>query len=87
MITEVSIKNISLADNIEFDLSGGFNVFTGETGAGKSLVISAIAFAFAMNSDFVKLKKENCVVLKNLYYLQSFKAGQKLICVNVVPVN
>jgi len=59
LITEVSIKNISLADNIEFDLSGGFNVFTGETGAGKSLVISAIAFAFAMNSDFVKLKKEN----------------------------
>jgi len=59
LITEVSIKNISLADSIEFDLGEGFNVFTGETGAGKSLVISAIAFAFGMNSDFVKLKKEN----------------------------
>ncbi len=58
MITEVSIKNISLADKIEFNLSGGFNVFTGETGAGKSLVISAIAFIFGMNSDFSRLKKD-----------------------------
>lgn len=58
MITEVSIKNISLADKIEFVLHEGFNVFTGETGAGKSLVISAIAFAFGMNSDFARLRKE-----------------------------
>jgi len=59
LITEVSIKNLSLADKIEFNLNTGFNVFTGETGAGKSLVISAIAFAFGMNSDFARLRKEN----------------------------
>jgi len=65
VISEVSIKNINLAERIEFGLGNGLNVFSGETGAGKSLVVSAIAFAFALNSDFARLRKDNdspCVV-------------------------
>lgn len=56
MITEVAIKNLALAENIEFTLKSGLNVFTGETGAGKSLVISAIAFAFGFRSGIVKMR-------------------------------
>ena len=40
MISTLHIKNIGIIDDITIDLKKGLNVITGETGAGKSLVIS-----------------------------------------------
>ena len=42
MITTLHIKNIGIIDDLSVDLNAGFNVFTGETGAGKTLIIDAI---------------------------------------------
>ena len=42
MISTLHIKNIGIIDDLTIDLENGFNVFTGETGAGKSLIIDAI---------------------------------------------
>ena len=42
MITTLHIKNIGIIDDLCVDLNSGFNVFTGETGAGKTLIIDAI---------------------------------------------
>ena len=39
MIGTLHIKNIGIIDEISVELSEGFNVITGETGAGKSLII------------------------------------------------
>ena len=39
MITNLHIKNIGIIDDIEIDLGKALNVLTGETGAGKSLII------------------------------------------------
>jgi len=42
MITTLHIQNIGIIDDLNVELENGFNVFTGETGAGKTLIIDAI---------------------------------------------
>ncbi len=42
MITNLHIKNIGIIEDVEIDLNNGLNVLTGETGAGKSLIIGAL---------------------------------------------
>ena len=42
MITKLHIKNIGIIEDIEIDLNNGLNVLTGETGAGKSLIIGSL---------------------------------------------
>lgn len=42
MITTLHIRNIGIIEDIEIDFNKGFNVLTGETGAGKSLIINSI---------------------------------------------
>ena len=42
MITNLHIKNIGIIDDINISLEYGFNVLTGETGAGKSLIIDSL---------------------------------------------
>ena len=42
MLQSLHIRNLALVASLDLDLSGGFNVITGETGAGKSLVIGAL---------------------------------------------
>ena len=42
MITTLHIQNIGIIDDLNVELGNGFNVFTGETGAGKTLIIDAI---------------------------------------------
>ncbi|KNZ70743.1 DNA repair protein RecN [Thermincola ferriacetica] len=42
MIIRLIIKNFALIDNIELEISPGFNVLSGETGAGKSIIIDAM---------------------------------------------
>ena len=43
MITNLHIKNIGIIDDLEINLNKGINVLTGETGAGKTLIIDAIS--------------------------------------------
>ena len=42
MITNLHIKNIGIIDDLEINLNNGLNVLTGETGAGKSLIIGSL---------------------------------------------
>ncbi len=39
MITTLHIKNVGIIDDLSIDFNEGFNVLTGETGAGKTLII------------------------------------------------
>jgi len=42
MLKNLRIKGLAIIDNLDVEFSNGFNVFTGETGAGKTLIISGI---------------------------------------------
>ena len=42
MITKLHIKNIGIIENVEIDFNNGLNVLTGETGAGKTLILDSL---------------------------------------------
>ena len=42
MISKLHIKNIGIIENLEIDFNNGLNVLTGETGAGKTLIIDSL---------------------------------------------
>lgn len=51
MLENLSIKNIALIDSLELNFSKGFNVLSGETGAGKSILINSISFLLGGKSS------------------------------------
>lgn len=57
MLLELSIKNIAIIDSIIIDLRKYFNVMTGETGAGKSIIINSINLLLGERFDRTMLRK------------------------------
>lgn len=51
MLKSLSIKNVALIREAEIDFSNGLNVLSGETGAGKSVVLEALNFALGQKAD------------------------------------
>lgn len=64
MITKIHIKNYILIDEIELDLSKGLNIITGETGAGKSILINAIDIVFGakVGKEIIKNGADKAVI-------------------------
>lgn len=64
MITTLAIKNYALIEDIRVDLSEGLTVITGETGAGKSIILGALALLLGKRADIgsVKDSSKKCVV-------------------------
>ena len=69
MITTLHIKNIGIIDDLSVELNSGFNVFTGETGAGKTLIIDAISIISGgrFSKDIIRKGEEYSFVELNLY--------------------
>ncbi|MFP4548835.1 MAG: DNA repair protein RecN [Fidelibacterota bacterium] len=55
-LSKLKITNFAIIENIEVDFSRGFNVITGETGAGKSIVINALNLALGYKADISKIR-------------------------------
>ena len=51
MLSHLSISNFALIDHLELDLSPGFNALTGETGAGKSIIVDAMSTLLGGRAD------------------------------------
>ncbi|MDR0238349.1 DNA repair protein RecN [Acinetobacter sp.] len=51
MLTHLNLINFALADNLAIDIETGFNVLTGETGAGKSLLLDALSACLGERTD------------------------------------
>ena len=52
MLKKLNIENIVLIDNVSIDLNEGLNVFTGETGAGKSILLEGLGLALGSRANF-----------------------------------
>ena len=64
MLTRLNIKNFTLIDSLDIEFHGGFSVVTGETGAGKSIIIGALGLLLGNRADVRQVKKgcAKCVV-------------------------
>ena len=51
MLTNLNISNIVLIEKLNLEFGGGLNVLTGETGAGKSILLDALSLALGARSD------------------------------------
>src|SRR3954454_5524201 len=51
MLRTLSIRDFVIVDSIELEFAAGFTVFTGETGAGKSILIDALTLALGGRGD------------------------------------
>ncbi|MEN8203084.1 MAG: DNA repair protein RecN [Bacteroidota bacterium] len=74
MIQSLHIKNYVLIDELEMQFSDGFTTITGETGAGKSILMGALSLILGQRADtsVLKLKDAKCIVEG------SFKPGREL---------
>ena len=56
MLVSLNVKNFAIIDNIEMDFSSGMTVLTGETGAGKSLIIDAISLLLGKRAQVEQVR-------------------------------
>lgn len=80
MLTHLSISNFALIESLEMDFSKGMSIITGETGAGKSILLGALGLVLGKRADLnsLKNKSEKCVIeahfsIKNYNLKQVFK--------------
>ena len=64
MLTQLYISNFALIDKLDIQLYPGFSVITGETGAGKSIILGAIALLLGQRADtkVIKPGEKKCVI-------------------------
>ena len=64
MIQSLSISNFALIEKLHIDFSSGFSTITGETGAGKSILLGALGMVLGKRADLnsLKNKDEKCVI-------------------------
>jgi len=78
LLTSLSIKNFALIEKLNIDFSENFSIITGETGAGKSIVLGALGLVLGKRADLssLKNKEEKCVIEAHFeisrYNLESF---------------
>lgn len=78
MLLSLSIKNYALIESLETDFSNQFSVITGETGAGKSILLGALGLVLGNRADLTSLKdkEQKCIIeavfLISNYHLEPF---------------
>ena len=79
MLGSIHVKNIALMDDVEIDLTDGLNILTGETGAGKSIIIDAVNFALGarMPKDVVRNESEYALC-ELVFYVEDEKTKDAL---------
>jgi DNA repair protein RecN (Recombination protein N) len=84
MLISLSIKNFALIEKLEMNFSNQLSIITGETGAGKSILLGALGLVLGKRADLTSLKdkEQKCVIEAhfqiNKYNLQAFFAENDL---------
>ena len=84
MLTKLSIKNFALIEQLSVDFNNGFSIITGETGAGKSILLGALSLVLGKRADATYLKNtsEKCIIEAEFniqqYNLETFFEGEDL---------
>lgn len=84
MLLNLNVKNFALISDVEINFGNGLNIITGETGAGKSILIGALGLVLGKRADSSSLRnnQKKCIIeadfdIKN-YHLKSYFDGHDL---------
>ena len=78
MLKQLYIKNFTLIDELDIELYPGFSVITGETGAGKSIILGAIGLLLGQRADSKSIKAgaDKCIIEAHFdlsrYHMEAF---------------
>lgn len=73
MLSNLSIKNYALIEDIQMDLRPGFTIITGETGAGKSIMLGALSLLLGKRADFSAIRNaEKKCVIEGIFNISSY---------------
>ncbi len=88
MLTRLSIKNYAIIDELEIDFSNKLNVITGETGAGKSIIVGALGLILGERADSTALvnKEKKCIV-EGIFDADNKKGIRKFLSENDFDTN
>ena len=78
MLKHLHIQNYALISHLDIDFDGGFSVMTGETGAGKSIILGALALVLGARADskaitdgedkcIIEAEFDDCIIRRELY--------------------
>lgn len=82
MLQTLSISNYALIDRVEIDFTAGFNVITGETGAGKSIMLGALSLLLGGRADTRTVADPSRKsVIEADFLLESDYPGLRALCV------
>ena len=97
MLTELSIRNFAIIDELNVSFTSGLNILTGETGAGKSILIGAVSLLLGdrASSDMIRSQEDTAMVeamfnigeksdLKEKLKEMGFLVGNELILKRIV---
>lgn len=74
MLTQLSIKNFALIDSLQVEFDNGLTIITGETGAGKSILLGGLALILGKRADLSSLKdKERKCVIEAEFAVKKYK--------------
>ena len=59
MLKNLEISNFVFVENLSLEFSSGFNIFSGETGSGKSIIVDALAILLGKRATLMKIR-EGC---------------------------
>ena len=81
MLKSLIINNIVLIEKLKLNYDTGFSVFSGETGAGKSIILSSLGLAIGMRADLSLIRKGECegVVIAEFQINKEHLAYKKII--------
>jgi len=80
MLNKISIKNLALIANAEISFSGGFWAITGETGAGKSVFLSALKLLCGAKAVAGQIRNgEECAVLKGVFNIEKLSDAKEFL--------
>lgn len=86
MLQNLHVKNLALIDEAEVDFSGGLNILTGETGAGKSIILGSVSLALGGRYSADMLRKEADKGLVELtFYVENPETVRKLEEMDLSP--
>ena len=73
MLKSLYVKNYAIIDELNIDFNSGFNVFTGETGAGKSIIVGALSFLIRGKADTSVIRTgQDKAIIEGIFSIEDY---------------